>query len=104
MVLFLKINLKVNIIRFNDRDKQNIHNTDLKYWFTKSSFFINFISKDAREIAKYGFSNLIFCSETMNNFEKKKFLLLFKQDMDEIKQKLYLQKDLLFQQENVSCH
>lgn len=55
-------------------------------------------------IIKYGLSNLVFCSGTMNNFSYKQFLLFLKQDMDEIKKRYNLEKDLLFQQDNASCH
>ena len=37
---------------------------------------------------KYGLTNIVFCSGTMNNFSYKQFLLLLKQDMDVIKKKI----------------
>jgi len=55
-------------------------------------------------ITKYGLSNFVYCSGTMNNFSYKQFLLFLKQDMDEIKKTYNLEKDLLFQQDNASCH
>ena len=55
-------------------------------------------------ITKYGLTNLVFCSGTMNNFSYKQFLLFLKQDMDNIEKKHQLKKKLIFQQDNVSCH
>ena len=55
-------------------------------------------------ITKYGLLNLVFCSGTMNNFSYKQFLLFLKQDMEGIKQRYNVEKDLLFQQDNASCH
>ena len=55
-------------------------------------------------ITKYGLSNLVFCSGTMNNFAYKQFLLFLKKNMDNIKAKFNLEQDLLFQQDNASCH
>ena len=42
----------------------------------------------------------------MNNFSYKQFLLFFilKKDMDNLKDKFNLNKDLIFQQDNASCH
>ena len=40
----------------------------------------------------------------MNNFSYKKFQLFLKKDMDQIKKEFKLEKDLLFQQDNASCH
>ena len=55
-------------------------------------------------ITKYGLTNLVFCSGTMNNFSYKQFLLFLKQDMEFIKKKYNLPKPLIFQQDNASCH
>ena len=55
-------------------------------------------------ITKYGLSNLVFCSGTMNNFSYKQILLFLKQDMEFIKKKFNLPKPLIFQQDNASCH
>ena len=55
-------------------------------------------------ITNYGLSNLIFCSGTQNNFSYKQFLLFIKEDMDKIKKDYNLKNDLLFQQDNASCH
>ena len=55
-------------------------------------------------ISEYGLSNLVFCSGTMNNFSYKQFLLFLKKDMDNLKEKNLLEKDLIFQQDNASCH
>ena len=58
----------------------------------------------AGDISRYGLSNLVFCSGTMNNYSYKQFLLFLKQDMEEIKLKNNLDYNLLFQQDNSSCH
>ena len=55
-------------------------------------------------ITKYGLTNLVFCSGTMNNFSYKQFLLFLKQDMEFIRKKYKLPKLLIFQQDNASCH
>ena len=55
-------------------------------------------------ISQYGLSNLVFCSGTMNKFSYKQFLLFLKKDMDNLKEKYSLNKDLIFQKDNASCH
>ena len=55
-------------------------------------------------ISKFGLSNLVFCSRTMNNFSYKQFLPFLKQDMEELKKKNNLSYNLVFQQDNTSCH
>ena len=40
----------------------------------------------------------------MNNFSCKQFLLFLKEDMSQINKEFKLQKDLLIQQDNDSCH
>ena len=55
-------------------------------------------------ISKYGLSNLVFQSGIQNNFSYKQFLIFLKDDMDRIKKYNNLDNDLLFQQDNASCH
>ena len=55
-------------------------------------------------ITKYGLTNLIFCSGTMNNYSYKQFLLFIKKDISEMKQKYKLKNEILFQQDNACCH
>ena len=55
-------------------------------------------------ISQYGLSNLVFCSGTMYKFFYKQFLLFLKKDMNNLKEKLSSNKDLIFQQDNASCH
>ena len=55
-------------------------------------------------ICKYGLSNLIFCSGTLNNFSYKQFLLFMKDDMEKIKKDNNLNENLIFQQDNATCH
>ena len=47
---------------------------------------------------------MVFCSGTMNNFSYKQFLLFLKKDMGQIIKEFKLDKDLLFPQDNASCH
>ena len=104
VVLFPRINPKINVIRLNDEDKKNIHTFEVnqKRTYFRPKYETSIMV--AGGITKYGLSNLIFCSGTMNNFSYKQFLLFMKQDMDEIKKKYNLKNDLLFQQDNASCH
>ena len=39
-------------------------------------------------ICKYGLTNLVFCSGTMNNFSYRQFLIFIKQDIDKIIKKI----------------
>ena len=104
IVLFPKVNPKINVIRFNENDKKNIYTYEVnkKRNFFTPKFEVSIMV--AGGICRYGLSNLVFCSGTMNNFAYKQFLLFIKEDMDKIKSKFNLEKDLLFQQDNVSCH
>ena len=104
VILFPKTNPKINVIRLNSEDKKNIHSFEVikKRTFFKTKFEISVII--AGGISKFGLSNLVFCSGTMNNFSYKQFLLFLKQDMEEIKQKNNINYNLVFQQDNTSCH
>ena len=104
IVLFTKDNPKINIIRLNEEDKKNIHSSEVneKRTFNLPKFEISIMV--AGGISKYGLSNLIFCSGTMNKFSYKQFLLFLKKDMDNLKEKFSLNNDLIFQQDNPSCH
>jgi len=104
VILFPKINPKINIIRFNENDKKNIHSYEVnkKRSFFRPKFEVGIMI--AGGISRYGLSNLVFCSGTMNNFAYKQFLLFIKQDMEEMKKKNKLNSNLLFQQDNASCH
>ena len=46
-------------------------------------------------ISQYGLYNLVFCSGSMNKFSYKQFLLFLKKDMDNLKKKYSLDKDLI---------
>ena len=104
VILFPKINPKINVIRLNSEDKNNIHSFEVnkKRTFFKTKFEISVMI--AGGISKFGLSNLVFCSGTMNNFSYKQFLLFLKQDMEELKKKNNLSYNLVFQQDNASCH
>ena len=104
VVLYPRINPKINIIRLNENDKKNIHSYEVnkKRTFFRPKFEVSVMV--AGGITKYGLTNLVFCSGTMNNFSYKQFLLFLKQDMENIQKKFNLQKPLLFQQDNASCH
>ena len=84
IVLFPKVNPKINVIRLNENDKKNIHTYEVnkKKTFFRPKFETSVMV--AGGITKYGLSNLVFCSGAMNNFSYKQFLL--------------------FQQDNASCH
>ena len=86
------------------QDKKNIHSFEVKKkrTFFKTKFEISVMVE--RGISKFGLSNLVFCSGTMNNFSYKQFLLFLKQDMEELKQKNNLSYNLVFQQDKASCH
>ena len=104
VVLYPRVNPKINVIRLNDEDKKNIHSYEVnkKRTFYRPKFEVSLMI--AGGITEYGLSNLVFCSGTMNNFSYKQFLLFLKKDMDQIKKEFKLDKDLLFQQDNASCH
>ena len=104
IVLFPKANPKINVIRLNENDRKNIHTYEVnkKKSFFRPKFETSLII--AGRITKYGLSNLVFCSGTMNKFSYKQFLVFLKQDIEEIKSKFNLKQDLLFQQDNASCH
>ena len=103
IILFPKVNPKINVIRLNDQDKKNIHSFEVnkKRTFFKTKFEISLMV--AGGISKVGLSNLVFCSGTMNNFSYKQFLLFIKEDIEQLKEKYNL-NFLLFQQDNASCH
>ena len=75
IVLYAKINPKINIIRLNQNDKKNIHSYEVnkKRTFFRPKFEISLMV--AGGISKFGLSNLVFCSGTMNNFSYWQFLL-----------------------------
>ena len=104
IVLYSKANPKINIIRLNEEDRKNIHSYEVneKRTFSQPKFEVSIMV--AGGISEYGLSNLVFCSGTMNNFSYKQFLLFLKKDMDNLKEKNLLEKDLIFQQDNASCH
>ena len=104
IILYPKINPKINVIRLSDSDKANIHSFDVnkKRTFLRPKFEVSIMV--AGGICKAGLSNLVFCSGTMNNFSYKQFLIFLKQDMEQLKLKNNLPKDLLFQKDNASCH
>ena len=104
VVLYPRVNPKINVIRLNDEDKKNIlsYEVNKKRTFYRPKFEVSLMI--AGGITEYGLSNLVFCSGTMNNFSYKQFLLFLKKDMDQIKKEFKLDKDLLFQQDNASCH
>ena len=87
-----RINPKINIIRLNDFDKKNIHSYEVnkKRSFLRPKFEVSVMV--AGGITKYGLTNLVFCSGTINNFSYKQFLLFLKQDMEFIKKKYNLPK------------
>ena len=104
IVLYPKINPKINVIRLNSEDKKNIHTFEVnkKRTYFRPKYETSIMV--AGGVTKYGLSNLIFCSGSMNNFSYKQFLLFIKQDIDEIKEKFKLKNDILFQQDNACCH
>ena len=104
IILHSKANPKINIIRLNEEDKKNIHSQEVneKRTFTLRKFEISIMV--AGGISEFGLLNLVFCSGTMNNFAYKQFLIFLKKDMDNLKEKHNLEKDLIFQQDNTSCH
>ena len=91
IVLFPKVNPRINVIRLNDYDKKNIHTYEVnkKKTFFRPKFEISLMV--AGGITKYGLSNLVFFSGTMRNFAYKQFLLFLKQDKDNIEVKFNLQ-------------
>ena len=103
ITLYPKLNPKINVIRFLQKIK-NIYSFEVnkKRKFFKTKFEISIMM--AGDISRYGLSNLVFCSGTMSNYSYKQFLLFLKQDMEEIKLKNNLDYNLLFQQDNSSCH
>ena len=103
IILFSKVNPKINVIRLSDKDKVNIHSFEVnkKRAFLRLKFEIGLMV--AGGICKVGLSNLVFCSGTMNNFSYKQFLLFLNQDMEQLKKKYKLSKNLL-QQDKASCH
>lgn len=104
VVLYPKINPQINVIRLSKEDRQNIHTMEVnkKRTFYRPKFEVSLMI--AGGISKYGLSNLVFCSGTQNSFSYRQFLLFIKDDMDKIKVKNNLTNDLLFQQDNASCH
>ena len=104
IVLYSKANPKINIIRLNEEDKKNIHSYEVnkKRTFNSPKFEVSVMV--AGGISEFGLSNLVFCSGTMNNFSYKQLLLFLKRDMDKFKENFNLEKDLIFQQDNASCH
>ena len=104
VVLYPKVNPQINVIRLSEEDKKNLHTFEVnkKRTFYRPKFEISLMI--AGGITNYGLSNLIFCSGTQNNFSYKQFLLFIKEDMDKIKKDYNLKNDLLFQQDNASCH
>ena len=104
IVLYPKINPKINVIRLNSEDKKNIHTFEVskKRTYFQPKYETSIMV--AGGITKYGLTNLIFCSGTMNNYSYKQFLLFIKKDMAEMKQKFKLKNDILFQQDNACCH
>ena len=62
IVLFPKVNPKINVIRLNENDKNNIHTYEVnkKKTFFRPKFEISLMV--AEGITKYGLSNLVFCS------------------------------------------
>ena len=104
VVLYPKVNPQINVIRLSEEDKKNLHTFEVnkKRTFYRQKFEISLMI--AGGITNYGLSNLIFCSGTQNNFSYKQFLLFIKEDMDKIKKDYNLKNDLLFQQDNASCH
>ena len=73
-----------------------------KRTFYRPKFEISLII--AGGISKYGLSQFVFCSGIQNIFSYKQFLLFIKEDMDKIKKDKNLENNLLFQQDNASCH
>ena len=104
VVLFPKVNPQINVIRLSEEDKKNLHTLEVnqKRTFYRPKFEISLMI--AGGISKYGLSHLVFCSGTQNNFSYKQFLLFIKEDMDKIKKDNNLENNLLFQQDNASCH
>ena len=104
IVLYPKINPKINVIRLNSEDKKNIHTFEVnkKRTYFQPKYETSIMV--AGGITKYGLTNLIFCSGTMNNYSYKQFLLFIKKDIAEMKQKYKLKNDILFQQDNACCH
>ena len=104
VVLYPKVNPKINVIRLNDQDKKNIHTFEVnkKRTYFRPKYETSIMV--AGGITKYGLSNLIFCVGSMNNFSYKQFLLFIKKDIEDIKKKFNLKNDILFQQDNACCH
>jgi len=63
VILFPRRNPKINIIRFNEDDKKNIHSNEVnkKRTFFRPKFEVGIMIKGG--ISKYGLSNLVFCSD-----------------------------------------
>ena len=104
VVLYPKVNPQINVIRLSDINKKNIYTFEVnkKRTFYRPKFEISLMV--AGGISKYGLSNLVFRSGIQNNFSYKQFLIFLKDDMDRIKKYNNLDNDLLFQQDNDSCH
>ena len=104
--MYPKINSQINVIRLSEEDKKNLHSFEVnkKRTFYRPKFEISLMI--AGGISNYWLSHLVFCSGTQNNFLYKQFLIFIKEDMDKIKKNKNnnLEKDLLFQQDNATCH
>ena len=80
----------------------NSYEVNKKRTFNSPKFEVNVMV--AGGISEFGLSNLVFYFGTMNNFSYKQFLSFLKKDMDKFKENFNLEKDLIFQQDNASCH
>ena len=84
VILFPKINPKINIIRFNQEDKKNIHSYEVnkKRSFFRPKFEVGIMI--AGGISYHGLSKLIILDGTLNEFSYGQGLLFYKDDINSL--------------------